>query len=186
MIRIPFSAELINGHGEPRIFTVREAGPSDLDAVMELQTEIMDALEDKDMYQPYTREEQLGVLTNECGFIAECEGSGSIAGYSVLLLPTSRDNYGHYFDYDEKQLAHTASLDLTMVAPQFRGYGLQRIFNKIRIGRGLSAGATEFLTSISPDNPHSYRNFLVLDFVIVEKRKMYGGKDRYLLRKVIE
>jgi hypothetical protein len=45
-------------------------------------------------------------------------------------------------------------------------------------------GATEALTTISPDNPYSYRNFLILNFEIVDTRKLYGGKDRYILRKV--
>ena len=45
-------------------------------------------------------------------------------------------------------------------------------------------GASEGLCTISPDNPYSYRNFLVLNFEIIETRTMYGGKQRYILRKV--
>jgi len=184
MVGIPFDVELINGRGECGYFTIREAGPEDIDAVMDLQQRIMDALPDKDLYQPYEREEQLELLQNECAYIAEC--GGKVAGFSVMLPPDSPGNYGKYFDYGPDQMAKTASLDLTMVAPEFRGYGLQRDFNKLRIGRALEMGATEFLTTISPDNPHSYRNFLVLDFEIVDHRKLYGGKDRYILRKVID
>ena len=111
---------------------------------------------------------------------------GEVAGYSVLIAnttPVVEKNYGHYFDYDEEHLSKTASLDLTMVAPQYRGHGLQRLFNKIRIGQAIELGATEGLTSIAPTNPYSYRNFLILNFEIIDQRKLYGGKDRYLLRK---
>lgn len=184
MIEIPFDVELINGRGESGSFTIREAGPADIDVVMDLQQRIIDALPDKDLYQPYEREEQLELLRNECAYIAECRGK--VAGFSVMLPPDSPGNYGKYFNYGPDQMAKTASLDLTIVAPEFRGYGLQRDFNKLRIGRALELGATEFLTTISPDNPHSYRNFLVLDFEIVDRRKLYGGKDRYILRKVID
>ena len=51
------------------------------------------------------------------------------------------------------------------------------------IGKAVELGAKEFLTSISPDNPYSYRNFLVLNFDIVDERELYGGKRRYILRK---
>lgn len=186
MMQLPFSMELINGKGEPLVFDFRSASPEDIDKVLGLQETIMDAIPDKDMYAPYTREETLHELENYHCYVAEC--GGELAGYSVLIPndPDDPENYGHHFDYDREQLAKTASLDLTMVAPKYRGYGLQRVFNKLRIGQGAAMGAKEFLTSISPDNPYSYRNFLVLNFEIVEERKLYGGKRRYLLRKVID
>lgn len=186
MMQLPFSMELINGKGEPLIFDFRSASVDDIDKVLALQEAILNALPDKDMYEPYTREETLHVLDAYCCYVAEC--GGEFAAYSVLIPndPDDPENYGHHFNYDREQLAKTASLDLTMVMPKFRGYGLQRVFNKLRIGKGIEMGAKEFLTGISPDNPYSYRNFLVLNFEIVDERELYGGKRRYLLRKVID
>ncbi len=183
MLTVPFSLELIDGKGEPVMMDFRSAGPDDIDRVLGLQQTIMDALPEKDLYAPYTREETMHELENYPCYIAEC--NGEMAGYSVLIPndPDDPENYGHHFNYDREQLAKTASLDLTMVAPKYRGHGLQRIFNKLRIGKALEMGATEALTTISPDNPYSYRNFLVLNFEIVDEREMYGGKKRYILRK---
>ena len=184
MLTVPFSLELISGRGEPVTMDFRSAGPDDIDKVLELQQTIMDALPEKDMYAPYTREETMRELENYPCYIAEC--NGEIAGYSVLIPndPDDPENYGHHFNYDREQLAKTASLDLTMVDPEFRGRGIQRIFNKLRIGTAIGMGAAEGLCTISPDNPYSYRNFLVLNFEIIEQREMYGGKQRYILRKV--
>ena len=98
--------------------------------------------------------------------------------------PDNPGNYGKYLDYGRDQLAKTVSMDPTMVDPEFRGNGIQRMFNKLRIGMAHEMGATEGLCTISPDNPYSYRNFLVLNFDIVDEREMYGGKQRYILRKV--
>lgn len=185
MMQLPFDIVLMNGRGEPTKFHIRRAGPEDLDYVMELQDTIMAGLENKDIYATYTREDSLDALETDYCYIAFAE-NGDVAGYSVLIAnttPVVEKNYGHYFDYTEEQLAKTASLDLTMVAPEYRGHGLQRLFNKIRIGQALALGATEGYTSISPDNPYSYNNFLILNFEIVDRRKLYGGKDRYLLRK---
>ena len=186
MMQLPFSMELINGKGEPLVFDFRSATADDIDKVLALQETILNALPDKDMYEPYSREGTLHQFEAYHCYVAEC--GGEFAGYSVLIPndPDDPENYGHHFDYDREQLAKTASLDLTMVMPKYRGYGLQRVFNKLRIGKGAELGAKEFLTSISPDNPYSYRNFLVLNFEIVDERELYGGKRRYLLRKVID
>ena len=187
MIQLPFDIELMNGKGEPKVFHIRRATPEDLDKVMELQQTIMDALpaHEKDIYATYNREESLDALETDYCYMAEADG-GKVAGYSVLIAnttPVVEKNYGHYFDYDEEHLSRTASLDLTMVPPEYRGHGLQRLFNKIRIGQAIELGATEGLTSISPSNPYSYNNFLIMNFEIADRRPLYGGKDRYLLRK---
>ena len=145
----------------------------------------MDALPNKDVYATYNREESLDALENDYCYMATAD-DGKVAGYSVLIAnttPVVEKNYGHYFDYDPEHLARTASLDLTMVAPEYRGHGLQRLFNKIRIGQAIELGATEGLTSIAPTNPYSYNNFLIMNFEIADRRPLYGGKDRYLLRK---
>lgn len=184
MIMLPFEQELINGIGEPKLVQFRRANEADIDDVVKLQDTIVDALPDKDVYATSTREEYLTQLKEDVCFVACCEGE--MAGFSVLVPndPDNERNYGKYLNYDRDQLAVTASFDLTMVAPAYRGYGIQRIFNKLRTGTALEMGAKEGLTSISPDNPYSYRNFLVLNFEILEEREMYGGKRRYLLRKV--
>ncbi|MBQ0004296.1 MAG: hypothetical protein KBS68_00345 [Clostridiales bacterium] len=183
MVTLPFTKELLNGKGEAKTISFRRATVDDLDAVVALQEEIVDALPDKDLYATSTREEYETQLKEDICFVAECDGE--FAGFSVLIPndPDNERNYGKYFNYDREQLADTCSFDLTMVSPRFRGHGIQRDFNKLRTGTAVEMGAKEGLTSISPDNPYSYRNFLVLNFNIVEEREMYGGKRRYLLRK---
>lgn len=184
MMELPFRQELMNGRGEPEYIDFRKAVPEDIDEVVSLQDRIVEALPDKDLYAASSREDYLTQLNEDVCFIAEC--NGRTAGFSVLVPndPDNPRNYGRYLEYDREQLAGTASLDLTMVDPEFRGRGIQRIFNKLRIGTALEMGAKEGLCTISPDNPYSYRNFLVLNFEIIETRKMYGGKERYILRKV--
>ena len=186
MIKMPYDVELLNGRGEPMTFHIREADIKDLDTFLQLQDMIMDSLPDKDVYAPFTVEETIDQLENDFCWLAFAE-NGEVAGVSVLIPNTRTDqsyNYGHYFDNDEEHLKRTASFDMTIVVPKYRGHGLQRLFNKIRIGKAIELGATEGITSISPENPYSYNNFLILNFEIADRRKLYGGKDRYLLRKV--
>ena len=185
MIDLPFDIMLLNGYGEPATFRIERAGKEYLDDVLAMQDRIMNSLSDPDVYAPFTEEETVDQLWNDFCYVAFAE-NGDIAGFSVLI-PNNREdqsnNYGHYFDYDEEHLARTASMDFTMVVPEYRGYGLQRVFNKIRHGDAIKMGATEAITSISPSNPYSYNNFYVLQYEVVDRRKLYGGKDRYLLRK---
>ena len=183
MKTLPFRYETIGGKGEQLFVDFRRATPDDLGKVMKLQDEIVEALPDKDLYATFSEEESLGQLEHDICMIAEC--NGEVAGYSVMIPndPDNPENYGKHFNYSREQLAKTVSMDLTMVAPKYRGYGIQRIFNKLRLGMASEMGATEALTTISPDNPYSYRNFLVLNFEIVDERELYGGKKRYILRK---
>ena len=183
MKTLPFKYEVMDGKGEPMYIDFRRATVDDLDKVIALQNEIVEALPDKDLYATFTREESLAQLEHDICMMAECDGE--VAGYSVMIPndPDNPENYGKYFNYDREQLAKTVSMDLTMVAPKYRGRGIQRIFNKLRLGMAAEMGATEALTTISPDNPYSYRNFLVLNFDIVDERELYGGKRRYILRK---
>ena len=185
MIKLPFDIVLMNGKGEPKEFHIRRATPEDVGSVMELQQAIVDALPNKDIYATYQEGESLDALENDYCYVAEADG-GKFVAYSVLIAnttPVVEKNYGHYFDYSPERLAKTASLDLTMVRPEYRGHGLQRLFNKIRIGEAIDLGAVEGLTSISPENPYSYNNFLIMNWEIIDRRPLYGGKDRYLLHK---
>ena len=83
MMQLPFSMELMNGKGEPLVMDFRAATTDDVDKVMELQETIMNALPDKDLYSPYTREETMHELENYPCYVAEC--GGELAGYSVLI-----------------------------------------------------------------------------------------------------
>ena len=146
MKTLPFRYEVMDGKGEPMFIDFRRATVDDLDKVIALQNEIVEALPDKDLYATFTREESLGQLEHDICMMAECDGE--VAGYSVMIPndPDNPENYGKYFNYDREQLAKTVSMDLTMVAPKYRGRGIQRIFNKLRLGIAAEMGASEALT----------------------------------------
>ena len=57
MKTLPFRYEVMDGKGNPMFIDFRRATPDDLDKVLSLQDAIMDALPDKDLYAPFTKEE---------------------------------------------------------------------------------------------------------------------------------
>ena len=152
MKTLPFRYEVMNGKGEPMFINVRRADPDDLDKVMALQDAIVEALPDKDLYATFTREESLGQLEHDICMIAECDGE--VAGYSVMIPndPDNPENYGKHFNYDREQLAKTVSMDLTMVAPKYRGRGIQRLFNKLRLGMATGISWCSTLISLTKEN----------------------------------
>ena len=70
MIKLPFRHELLNGIGDPEFIDFRRATPDDIDAVVDLQNRIVDALPDKDLYAASTREEYLTQLREDVCFMA--------------------------------------------------------------------------------------------------------------------
>ena len=181
---LPFTRVLMNDKGEPAGFTFRRAVPEDIDAIMHLQKRMYDALPNKDLCKTLPREVFEVQLVEDVFFAADSI-DGRLAGFSILVPndPDNPRNYGNYLGYNRDRLAKTVGFDLTVVDPDFRGHGLQRVFNELRMSVALEMGATEGLVTISPDNPYSFHNFQVLNFEIIDERELYGGKDRYILRK---
>ena len=181
---LPFVQELMNGKGEPAKMTFRKAVSEDIDAIINLQKRMFDALPNKDLCKTLPRETFKTQLIEDVFFAAD-SADGRLAGFSILVPndPDNPRNYGNYLGYDREQMKKAVGFDLTVVDPDFRGRGLQRIFNKLRIGVAVEMGATEGLVTISPENLYSLRNFLIMNFEIIDEREMYGGKKRYLLRK---
>ena len=98
---------LLNENPFYRDKTMQDLTVDDLDKVIALQNEIVEALPDKDLYATFTREESLGQLEHDICMMAECDGE--VAGYSVMIPndPDNPENYGKYFNYDREQLAKT-------------------------------------------------------------------------------
>ena len=98
MKTLPFRYEVMDGKGEPMFIDFRRATVDDLDKVIALQNEIVEALPDKDLYATFTREESLGQLEHDICMMAEC--NGEVAGYSVMIPndPDNPENYGKYFN----------------------------------------------------------------------------------------
>ena len=98
MIKLPFEIMLLDGHAEPAVFTIRDAGPEDIDAVMQLQQTVVDALGDTDILATYEREEFIDILENGHCFIA-ASADGETAGFSVLF----DGNTAHDREYNQRK-----------------------------------------------------------------------------------
>lgn len=182
---LPKLFSLTRSSGESMDFLLRRCTPEDLDAMLALQNEVYEGLPKKHVYVVTPREDLLESIAEDCCLTAVA-ANGKMAGFSVMVNPRiSPRNYGTMLGYRDEQLLRCVSFDLTVVSSEFRGFGLQRFFVKKRLEQANAVGAREAFSTIAPDNEYSLNNLLACGFEVIERRTLYGGYDRCLLRKTL-
>jgi ribosomal protein S18 acetylase RimI-like enzyme len=107
-----------------------------------------------------------------------------MVGFSLMISGgIGEKNLGNVLGYDEERLSKCVNFETTFVDPAYRGYGIQRMFTEVRTCEALSIGATEALTSVSPDNAKSMANLEANGFVPVKEVVIYFGLTRLIMRK---
>ena len=180
--RLPCLVHCRNRKGELRRFFVRKCTKDDLPAIMALQEDVMLQLPREDIFVVTTEEEFRETLENDyC--IAAFSGRRMVMFSNMILgRPTSR-HLGFQLGYDEEQIARSVIYDTTFVAPDTRGFGLQRLAAWFTDREARSIGAAEAIATVSPMNPASCRNILANGFRVDSRREMYGGLDRLVMKK---
>ena len=112
--------------------------------------------------------------------------SGELAGMLVVLLPESWDHsLANAAGLDPDILPCTAEMDMSCVAPQHRGQGLQR--RMLTFAETLLPETARYLLcTVSPHNPASLKSVLALGYRVAVTRKMYGGFLRHILIKQLQ
>ena len=107
-----------------------------------------------------------------------------MVGFSLMIFGGEGEkNLGTVLGYDEERLKTCVNFETTFIDPAYRGYGLQRLFGQLRNEEAIRLGATEALTSVSPDNEKSLANVMANGFVPVKEVVIYYGLKRLILRK---
>jgi hypothetical protein len=163
---------------------IRLCNLDDFDRIIALQKQVYESLPDKQTFVMTTGEELLESLQYDI-----CLGAfhfGELIAFSLMVInPYSSRNLGLYLDYEPQQCAKCVTYDTTFVSPTYQGFGLQRIFIKLKDKITNKVGMSEVLATVSPDNAYSLHNLVMSGFVIVDRKKMYGDFDRYIIKKQI-
>ena len=128
------------------------------------------------------REEiEYSLLNDFC--IAAFDGD-LMVGFSLMISGgIGEKNLGNVLGYSDEQLSKCVNFETTFIDPEYRGFGLQRMFTEVRTQEALRIGATEALTSVSPDNEKSLANLRSNGFVPVREVVIYFGLRRLIMRK---
>lgn len=164
---------------------IEQADKKDIDRILEIKLEIWELLENKDLYEMagITKEFLLKQLDND-GLLLKCMDEDKIMGFTIIKRNIKPDS-PILSNLQHDDIEEWIEMSNMGVLPKYRGMHLQqkmiqeaekimkRRFNKIK----------HSIASVHPDNIASLKSFLNNNYKIVERTKLYGGKDRYILVK---
>lgn len=171
-------------NGDSKEFRIRLCGPADLDEILLLQDEVKRSIAKDDIFVMDTRGELQESLELDCCIGAYADGRLAAFSLSIANRITDR-NLGRKLGAPDEELKNYVTYDTTFVHPDYRGYGLQQYFMPIKDEDARERGALFALCTVSPDNPHSLHNTTSTGFQVIRKCVMYGGVERYILKKPV-
>ena len=177
--RIGIRREIFTGKLGERVFTVRPITPEDVQDVLALQEYVMRGLPDKDLLMGETEEEILESI--DLDFCAGIFDGKRIIAFSLMVVnrETPR-SLGKKLGFPPQDSVY---FDITFVHPDYRGMGLQAYLLARREDIARQLGAKLAFVTVSPLNAHSLSNIQNGGFQIYDRRIMYRGVDRYILKK---
>ncbi len=107
-----------------------------------------------------------------------------LGAYFILrYCGRSAHNYAAFLGVPREEWEHWANADSAVVHPDWRATVCSGSCWKRRCP--LSGPHRGHRATVSPENQYSLNNALACGFVIADRREMYGGYDRYLLKKML-
>ena len=163
--------------------TLRKCGPADAADFFALQNEVRAAMPRPELFVPDTLENISEYLRNDL-CIGAYAGDRLGAYFILRYCGQNEHNYAAFLGVPRAEWEHWANADSAVVHSDWRGNGLQRKLLETALEHIrpdiVGVGAT-----VSPENKYSLNNALACGFTIADRREMYGGYDRYLLKKML-
>ena len=157
-----------------------------IDEIMRLQDNIMEQLEDKQLYAPTEREEFISYLKNGGKIIGYIDEKNELIAMVVYIKKGYEEgNYGYDLDLEGEKLLEVAQVESTVVRSDYRGNGLQRILCEKIEDIAKNERVKILASTASPYNKYSVNTFIKLGYEIKKDKLKYGGLRRYVLAKEI-
>ena len=161
---------------------LRRCGPADAAAFFALQNEVRAAMPHPEQFVPDTLENITAYLREDL-----CIGHTTVNGWGRTLScataagarTTMRPFWGC-----PGGVGALGQCGQRSGHPDWRGNGLQRKLLEAALPL-VRPGIVGIGATVSPENQYSLNNALACGFVIADRREMYGGYDRYLLKKML-
>lgn len=161
-----------------RAFQLRHLGFENVREIVDLQSKVVDALPDKQMYYPLSRDEIFESLHLDS--LVGVYADDRLVAMALLVNPREGErNLAADFNLEASA---AITFDVVIVDPDTRGYGLHRRFIDYAIAHARQHDAANILATVDPDNAHSLNNFLAAGFQITDTHTKYANLRRHLLR----
>jgi hypothetical protein len=163
-------------------YIIRLLNKNDLTAVIQLQNNVLAAVNNKDCCVPLLAEELLLMLEGSGESVGLFIGDRLYAECSLLFPVGYENNMARELNFSDEDLKLVAQLELSLVHFDLRGYKLQQKLAGTLAQRVEKAQKARYLfTTVSPYNYPSIQTVTALGLQIAKLCKMYYGWDRYIV-----
>ena len=163
-------------------YVLRVLDKHDLQAVLQLQSNLIELMENKELYVPIPEEELRLLFMGDGEALGLFIGNKLYAACSLLFKVDYENNMARELNFSEEELSRVAQLELSLVDLDLRGHKLQYMMAGILAERVQKRSETRYLfTTVSPFNYPSIETVTSMGLQIAKLGKMYFDWDRYVV-----
>ncbi len=169
-------------------YVVRKLGTKDLSEILDVQVQVVQALENPAILQPLAKEEFQYILEGKGMAIGTYVHQELIAFRALLVPPIDKDHLGLDIGLPEDQLSKVLYQEISNVLPAFRGNQLQKIMAEVIMEELTKEGNPYryICCTVAPFNIPSLKDKFAQGMEIAGLKEKYGGSLRYIFVKDLE
>lgn len=160
--------------------TVRKMRMDEAQLAMDLQHTVWRSMPDPAQLAETTLDEIRESMTEDiCLGVFDGE---TLAAFSIMVVNRASEtrNAGQKNAYPPEECV---TFDTIFVHPDYRGLGLQRRLFAWQAELAVKLGAKRIFATVAPQNEYSLNNMLACGFEILDRKLLYGNRDRYIMMR---
>ena len=176
--------EVNKKNGDTVKIIMKELDLAYIEKIMNLQENILNGIENKEIYAASTADEFEEIILSK-GKIIGCvtEEDNLIAMGVYVENGYDNHNYGYDLEMHGEELLKVCQIESTVVDEVYRGNRLQKVICETIENIARKRGMKFITATASPYNPFSVNTFISLGYEIKKDKLKYGGLRRYILAK---
>lgn len=182
-IRLSAGLKCFSGRNGEKQLLMRAVDASEAEQAMDLQRRVWLAMPDPSQLAETSIDEM-----RESAAADMCLGlfdGDRMAAFSLMVVNRESEcrNAGQKNGYVPELCV---TFDTVFVDPDYRGLGLQRFFFELQAKIAVELGAEYAFATVAPQNAFSLNNMLACGFGILDRKLLYGNRDRYIMMKKLK
>lgn len=157
------------------------AKKEDAEEIGRVMQEVYEKMDNKALFVPSSPEEILAHIEAEGFTVLALTAQGAMAGNFIVRYPMdAEDNLGRDLGLPKEELCKVAHMESAVVLPEYRGHHLQVKMLQYAESVIDRQRFRYLMSTVSPDNPASYRSLEANGYQLMMTKEKYGG----LLRRI--
>lgn len=161
-------------------FKVYKLNVSFIDEILTLQQVVYNALENKKILEPLSKEEFETILNGKGMLIGAFVKEQLIAIRALSIPDINEHHLGYFLGLKEDELNRVIYQEVSIVHPDFRGYGMQKQLGNIIMNELDKSQFDYVCATVMPYNIASLKDKFAQGLRIVRLTYLYEGKLRYV------